>query len=173
MTDVFPPISTVSIKDADAGSIVMISRSEGPVLALTTDHFTNGVRSFVLLNIKIRGERSVIFAENWRGVENVLRFDSSVRFEIDVAAEEIDAGRNSRGETPGIIVSIADQLYIRAAPAESFRGLDRLVNIRTGSVFPEYEPNSLWSFSKWKLLLRDNFADRDIALMEFSIRTPA
>jgi hypothetical protein len=170
MNDVFPPVSTVSVKDAEAGSIVIIPRSGVSILALLTDHITNGTRSVVWLNAKIKDRPAVIFAENWRNEESVLRYNGNTRFELGMADDEIDArGRNS-WETAGAIVSIGDELFIRAAPQDSFYGFYRLVNIRTGIVFTDNYPSNVWSFLSWELWMRDSVAHRDLMLMEFRMK---
>src|SRR6266478_1455706 len=161
MNDVFPSVATVSIKDAEAGSIVAISRSGGSVLALLTDHLTNGVRSIVLLNAKIQDGSSVIFAENWRNEESALRYSGSIRFELGMSDNDVDARGNKSWETPGVIISIEDDLFIRAAPQDPFYGSYKLVSIRTGAVFPNQTPNNAWSFLSWQLWIRDAVADRD------------
>lgn len=170
MNDVFPSVSTVSIKSTEAGSIVKIPRSDNPILALVTDHLTKDVRSIVWLNAKIPQRPSIMFAENWRNEEAALRYNDSIRFELGITDNDVDAKGNKSWETHGVIVSIGDELYIRAAPQDSFYGSYRLINIRNGSVFEGYPPNDSWSFLSWRLCLRDSIANRDVVLMEFDSR---
>jgi hypothetical protein len=170
MNDVFPLISTVSIKETEAGSVVKIPRLDNPLLALVTDDVMNNARSIVWLNAKMPDRPSVIFAENWRNEEAVLRYNGNIRFDLGMADNEIDARGGKFWETPGVMVSIGDDLYIRAAPLDNFYGSYKLVNIRTGSVFPKHPPSNLWSFLSWRLYLRDSVTDREITLMQFNIK---
>jgi hypothetical protein len=170
MNDVFPSISTVSVKDAEAGSIVRISRFDGPLLALVTDHHTKDVRSFVWLNAKTQDRPSAIFAENWRNEEAALRYNDGIRFELGMTDDEVDARGHDTWETPGVIVSIGAELFIRAGSQDKFYGSYKFINVRTGSVFPNSAPNNVWSFLSWRLWVRDPVADRDMMLMEFRIK---
>jgi hypothetical protein len=170
MNDIFPSVSTVSINDTEAGSIVKIPRSDNPILALVTDHLTEGSRSVVWLNAKIPQRPSIMFAENWRHEKTTLRYNDNIRFELGIADNEVDPRGSKSWETHGVIVSIGDELYIRAAPQDNFYGHYRLINIRNGSVFEGHPPNDTWSFLKWKLCLRDSIANHDVVLMEFDSR---
>jgi hypothetical protein len=170
MNVVFPSVSTVSVKDTEAGSIVKIHRSGSQTLALLTNHFTKNVRSFVWLNAKIPERPSVMFAENWRNEDTTLRYNDDIRFELGIADTEVDPRGSKSWEAHGVIVSIGDELYIRAAPQDSFSGHYRLVNIRNGSIFEGQPPNDMWSFLTWKLCLRDSITNRDVILMDFDSR---
>jgi hypothetical protein len=97
MNDVFPAVSTVSLKDAEAGSIVRIMRSDGPKFALVADHFSNDTRSFVWLNPNFKDRPAAIFAEKWPIDSDVLQYRSNARFELGTANDDIDQrGRYSR-----------------------------------------------------------------------------
>jgi hypothetical protein len=170
MNDVFPSVSTVSVKDAEAGSIISVPRAGGSVLALLTDHLTDGVRSFVWLNAKFQDRPPVIFAEKWRNEESALCYNGNIRFELGTAEDEIDARGNRFRETSGVIVSVGDDLFIRAAPQDDFYDTYRLINIRTGSIFPDSPPSNVWSFLSWRLWVRDSVADRDLMLTEFRVK---
>jgi hypothetical protein len=142
MSDVFPAPSTVSLMDAAPGSIVKIMRSGGPKLALVADDVTDGVRSFVWLNPNFQNLPAVIFAEKWQNDPSVLEFGSNVRFELGTTNEELDPRGRDSWETPGVIVSIANDLSIRAAPQDQFYGSYKLVNIRNGSVYANWSKRS-------------------------------
>ncbi|WP_130582409.1 hypothetical protein [Bradyrhizobium sp. Leo170] len=166
MVDVFPAPSTVSLKDATAGSIVGIARYDGVKWALVTDHSSNGVRSFVWLNATFQDRSPVIFAENWQNNPSVLQYASNARFELD---DKLDPTGHNSWETPGVIVSIGSELLIRAAPHDNFYGGNyRLVNIRSGSVYSDPLPNPLWTFLSWQLWQRDPERRHDLKLTEFN-----
>lgn len=146
MNNAFPSVSTVLLEDATAGSIIKIARSDGAKLALVTDHFVNGTRSFVWLNPNFRDRPAVIFAQNWRNDPSVLQYLSNTRFDLGSANEELDPSGRNYWQTPGVIVSIGDQLFIRAAPQDDdFYGGTKLVNIRNGSVYSDRPPDTLWA----------------------------
>ncbi len=167
MNDVFPAISEVSLKDAEPGAIVKIARFDGPKLALVTDQLANDARSFVWLNPNFPNKPPVIFAEKWRNEPSAMCCGRAVRFELRLADELIDpTGRNS-WETAGAIVSIGQELFIRAAPEDPFYGQYRLVNIRSGAVYSDRPPNTLWTFLSWQLWLRDPTKHCDLMLTEF------
>jgi hypothetical protein len=167
MIDVFPALSTVSLMDAAPGSIVKIVRSDGIKLILVTAHVANGVRSFVWLNPNFKNRPAVIFAEKWQNDPAVLQYVSDVRFELGTADEELDPSGRLSWETPGVIVSIAGDLFIRAAPEDPFYGQYKLINVRNGSIYSGHPPNSLWTFLSWQLWIRDPVGDRDFMLTEF------
>ncbi len=103
MSDVFPVISTVSIKEAVSGSIIMLTRHGGQLLALVTDHFINESRSLILLNKPVeRGGTSVVFSEKWKNSETALSFGHHARFELGM--DELDARGSNWWETPGVII---------------------------------------------------------------------
>jgi hypothetical protein len=171
MNDVFPMVSTVSMKDADAGSVVKISRAGTAKLALVTDHLANGVRSFVWLTPNFDNRPPVIFAENWQNAPSVLCYGSNIRFELGAAENELDPTGQHSWDMAGAIVSINGDLYIRAAPQDAFYGSHKLINIRNGSVYAERPPNSLWTFLSWQLWIRDPARHRDLMLTEFRATT--
>ncbi len=175
MNDVLPMVSTVSLKEAEPGSIVKIARSDGPKLALVTDHFAGGVRSLVWLIPNFQNRPPVIFAENWRNDSSVLYYGSNIRFELGTANDELDPNGRNFWETPGVIVSIGNDLFIRAAPQDEIYDMHKLVNVRNGSVYSERPPNSLWTFLSWQLWIRDPVAHCDLMLTEFraTIKKPA
>jgi hypothetical protein len=168
MTDSFPCVSTVSLRDADPGSIIRISRHDGSKLALVTDQIVDDVRSFVWLTPNFQDKETVIFAEKWRNDPSVLQYSSAVRFELGTTDAELDPiGRNS-WETAGVIVSIGDSLLIRAAPMDSFYGGYKLVNIRNGAVYSDRPPETLWTYLSWRLWIRDPSKRCDVKLTEFN-----
>src|SRR6185437_1971196 len=113
MNKVFPPIKTLTPPQAAPGSIIAISRSSEIIFALVTTQKSNEERvSIVLLNARRPNYPSVIFVDNWRLTEPCLCYSSGVEFEINT--DLIDPRGNDWWETPGVIVSIADQFYIRA-----------------------------------------------------------
>lgn len=173
MNSVFPDISTTSIDKALPGSIIAISRNSHLIFALVTDHIKNGSRSLVFLNRPIdHGGTLVCFAEGWTNNEPALCYNSSIRFEIDTASKNIDATGYKHWDTPGLLVSIDGDLYIRAAPFDTSGFYDfhhRLVNIRTGSLLLGTEPNKHWTFLFWQLWLRDSIAERHVMLFEYSL----
>jgi hypothetical protein len=170
MNNVFPSVSTVSINDAESGTIVKLPRVHGAILALVTDHSTNGARSIVWLNSMARDRPSVLFIENWQNEESALRYNDAIWFDLGMADDEVDARGQRSWEMPGVILSIGDELFIRAAPYDAFRDQDKLVNIRTGRIFSSRPPNDMWSFLSWRLLLRDPAANIDLTLMEHRIK---
>lgn len=168
MADAFPLVATVSLKDATPGSIVRIGRSDGSKLALVTSEVVNDVRSFVWLNPGFKNKPSVIFAENWRDDSSVLQYKSPTRFELGSKDNDLDDGRNAH-ETAGPIVSIGDGLYIRAVPFDDFRGWNKFVNIRDGSIYSGERPVFSWSFLSWQLWIRDPRSLADFMLTEFRL----
>lgn len=173
MNDVFPAVQTVMLADAAPGSILKIPRSGGPVMALVTDQISNDTRSVVFLNARLSDRPPVIFAANWRLTEPCLSYSGNIRFELGMAEDEIDINNRYWWETAGVIVSIGNQLLIRAAPTD-FAFSSMLVDIRTGGVFAGAQPNSVWNFGSWTLCLRDDVTDRCLELCSFkALKTQA
>jgi hypothetical protein len=168
MVSAFPSVSTVSLKDAQPGSIVSIARHDGPKLALVADHFVDGLRSFVWLNPNFRDRPPVIFAEKWQNDPAILQYEAAaIRFEFGTKSEDIDPRGRNTWETPGVIVSINRHLFIRVAPQDPFYGNFRLVNIVDGSLYSDRPPDTLWTFLSWKLWVRDSLKRSDFMLTEF------
>lgn len=157
----------MSIKDAEPGSVVKIARHDGSKLALITDHITNDVRSFVWLNPNFQNKPPVIFAENWRDDPSVLRCGPNVRFEIELADKTIDPSGRRAWETAGAIVSINQDLFIRAAPEDLFYGNYKLVNIKSGALYSGRLPSTLWTFLSWQLWIRDPAGYCNLMLTKF------
>jgi hypothetical protein len=172
MCDSFPAVETVSMKDAEPGSIVRISRYDGPKLALVTDETVNGVRSFIWLNPNFQNKPTVIFAENWRTDPSVLQYKTKPRFELGTADGEIDPTGHNSWDVIGVLVSIGNDLFIRAAQ-EEFYGRYKLINVRTGSIYSDRLPDTLWTFLSWQLWLRDPIKQCDALLTAFRVRTEA
>ena len=150
------------------GSIVRISRSNETILALVTNQKPNEESvSIVLLNFNRPNLPTVIFAENWRLTEPCLRYSSGVEFEINT--ELIDPRGNEWWETPGVIVSIAGQLYIRAGRFDHSFGWPPLVNIQTGEIYSGLHQSNLWTFGGWTLWIRDENHQRAIKLCDFTV----
>jgi hypothetical protein len=171
MADVFPTLSTISLREAEGGSIVGIPRHDGVKLVLVADRLANGVRSFVWLNPNFQDRPSAIFAENWRNESSVLQYGPNVRFELGTSDDELDpTGRNS-WEAPGVIVSLGGDLFIRAAPDDEIYGRNKLVNVRNGAVHSTNLPDTLWTFLSWQLRIRDPLKHCDIKLTEFRLTT--
>lgn len=166
MSDVFPNLATVSLNEAQPGSIVRIGRYDGCKIALVTNHIANNVRSFVWLNASFQNKPPVIFAENWRNDSTVLQYASNVRFEL---GHKQDPTGHNTWQMPAVIVSIGAQLFIRAAPFDHFDGGYKLVNLQDGSVYSDQPPSSLWTFLSWQLWLRDPEQRRDLMLTEFDV----
>lgn len=167
MADSFPTVETVSMKDAQPGSIVRIARYDGPKLALTTDEIVNGVRSFVWLNPNFQNRPTVILAENWQNDPLVLRYKTELRFELGTADNEIDPTGHNSADIVGALVLIDSDLFIRAVSGEEFYGRHRLINIRSGSIYSSRLPNTLWTFLSWQLWGRDPMKSHDFLLTEF------
>src|SRR5690242_17951787 len=107
MNDVFPSVHTISLAAAPPGSVVNIPRYRGPVLALLTDlAIAEGSRSLVFLNFKAKDRHQVVFANKSPNVEGCLAYKEGLRFELGIAAGEIDAQGHDWWETSGVIVSI-------------------------------------------------------------------
>jgi hypothetical protein len=173
MSDLFPSVSTVSLKDAEPGSIVRISRHNKSKFALVTDHVVDGTRSFVWLNPDFPDMAPVIFAEKWRNDPSVLQYQTDIRFELGTTEDEIDPTGRRSGEMAGAIVSIGSDLFIRAAPEDQFYGRYILVNVRNGALYPDRLPDTMWTFLSWQLWIRDPLTRADLMLTEFrAIRKP-
>jgi hypothetical protein len=167
MADVFPALATISLIDAEPGSIIKIGRFDGPRLALVTDHIKNGVRSFVWLNPNFQNRPSAIFAENWQNDTSVLQYCGNVSFDLEIGDDGLDPGGRHFWETPGVLVSIGNDLFIRAAPEEEIYGRHKLINVRNGSVHSGRTPDSLWTILSWQLWIRDSLGQRSFMLTEF------
>lgn len=168
MPGYFPEFVTVSVNDAPPGSILEMRRSGQRILALATDHIENGVRSLVVLNGKFQNHPSVVFLNNWRNVEEVICYNKNVRFEIGVAAEEMEPSGHKWGNIAGALVLIGDQIYIRAASFDSW-GSNILVNIKTGSILSQVYLYDVWHFASWRLWIRDPIDKHSFELLHFSL----
>jgi hypothetical protein len=166
MNEVFPQVRTVLLAEATPGSILRIPRFEASMIAIVTDHSIDGTRSVVLLNAHIPNLPSVVFAQKWRLIEPYLCYSGKIRFEMGMNTDEMDELGHEWWQTPGVIVSIGDQLFIRAAPSE-FGFRHTLINIQTGAIFAGDPPNSLFTFGNWKLSVRDDTAERSFELCSF------
>jgi hypothetical protein len=167
MSNFFPNVSTISLRDAQPGSIVKIARSDGPKLALVADHFTNGIRSFVWINPGFKDRPPVIFVENWRNDPCVLLFGPSARFELGTEDRALDPGDRKSWETAGAMVLVGNELFIRAAPGDDSYGRYALVSVRNGSVSFDRSPDISWTFLSWQLWVRDPLRQCDLMLTEF------
>jgi hypothetical protein len=167
MATTFPSITTTSMIETEPGSIVWIARHDGLKLALVTDHIVNGVRSFVWLNPNFPNKPAAIFAEGWQNDPSVFCFGHDTRFELGLDNDTISPNGRSHWDTPGVIVSINDALFIRAAPDDQFYGDYRLVNIRDGTLYSGRPPNNLLTVLHWELWIRDPAQRADHKLTEF------
>lgn len=167
MSDAFPAVVTVSLKDATPGSIIRIGRHDGCKVALATDQIVNNVRSFVWLNPGIQNKPYAIFAENWRNDPSVLQYISTARFELGSGDNDLDPIGRNVWDASGVIVSIGTELFIRAAPFDDFYDRCKLVNIRDGSVYSGELPSTLWTFLSWQLWIRSPDQTADFMLTEF------
>ena len=168
MNKIFPPIRTTTPVEVTPGSIIRISRSSETLLALVTSQKPNEASvSIVLLNLRRPNFPSVIFADNWRLTEPCLCYSSGVEFEINT--ELIDPRGNEWWETPGVIVSIADQLYIRAGRFDRSFGWPPLINIQTGELYSDQNQGNLWTFGGWTLWVKDEDCKRTIKLCDFNV----
>jgi len=164
MNDVFPQVRTVLLTEAPVGSILRIPRSQTLVYALVTDQIVDGVRTVVMLNAEIPNYPKVIFAQKWRLDERYLCYDKNVRFLLSMEEECVDDYGHDWWQTPGVIVSVGNQLLIRAAPMREFGYENTLVDIQTGSVFDGAPPNGMFSFGAWQLLIEDGATKRSFEL---------
>jgi hypothetical protein len=169
MNEVFPPVYTVSLAAASPGSILSVPRYGGPVFALATDHSVEGGRSLVFLNLKEKGRPQVLFAEKFQNIEGCLAYKEGLRFELGMGIGEVDARGHDWSETSGVIVSIDEQFFMRAAPFDNFYGQWRLVNIQTGSILAGQAPSNVWSLGAWSLCLKDAKTGRDLTLHKFEL----
>jgi hypothetical protein len=170
MNEVFPEIQTVPLAKAEPGSIAIIPRSDGPFLALVTDQpENNGRRAIVIFNTKLAGRPPVLFSQNWIADGPCLTYKTTPRFNLGTDEADIDAQGHNWSRYAGPIVSIGDQLYVRAIPFSEIDYIYRLINIRTGSLFTGQVPNSVFCFGVWQLLLRDKIFERDVTIFNYDI----
>lgn len=168
MNKVFPSITTKNSAEAKPGSIIRLVRSGTSLFALvTTQKPKEDSASFVILNSRIQNRPAVLFTDGW-APESCLCYENELEFELRMEDTYVDSRGIKWWETPGVIVSISDQLFIRAAQSDHY-GFARyhLVNIRTGEVFSEQAPNGAWTFGAWKLWLRSEDMNRKIELCSF------
>jgi hypothetical protein len=167
MNEVFPSLKTASMDDVHAGAIIAFQRSSVSLLAIVTDQLSNGSKSLVLLNKPSQHGPIVTYTANWRNPETVLVYDNG-RFEICMDKEKIDpTGRNS-WEISGAIVVAGDRVCIRAYDDAPTFGEHRLIDVRTGAVFPNQQSNNAWNFLSWQLWIRDPLAGCHKMLLEFN-----
>lgn len=170
MNEVFPLLKVVSMDDVPAGAIVAFQRSSTSLLAIVTDQVSNGSKSLVLLNKPGQHGPTITYMANWRNPETVLAYDSRSRFELCMDKEKIDpTGRNS-WEVSGAMVVAGDRVCIRAYDEAPTFGEHRLIDVRTGEVFPNQQSNNAWNFLSWQLWIRDPVANRHQMLIEFDAR---
>jgi hypothetical protein len=130
----------------------------------------NNVRSFVWITPNIAGRPPATFAENWRSEMSVLQYDSQPRFEIAHSPEHLDPIGHNFWHASGVIVSLGQSLFIRAADPDNFRDHHRLVNISDGSVYEKEPPREMWTFLSWNLVVRDPDRQSETILAQFSAR---
>ena len=168
MNEVFPPIKTLLPAQAAPGSIIRISRTNETIFALVTNQKPNESSvSIVLLNAKRPNYPPVVFVENWRLSEPCLHYSSGVEFEIDT--DVVDPSGNEWWEIPGVIVSIADQFYIRAGRFDRMFGGLVLINIQSGDLCSDQHQGNRWTFGRWTLWVKDSDHKRSIKLCDFKI----
>jgi hypothetical protein len=76
-------------------------------------------------------------------------------------------GRNS-WEISGAIVVAGDRICIRAYDDAPPFGEHRLIDVRTGAVFPNQQSNNAWNFLSWQLWIRYPQADCHEMLLQFN-----
>lgn len=172
MPDYFPELITVNVKDAPPASILEIRRSGQRILALATDHIENGDRSLVILNGNFHDHPSVVFVNNWRNIEGAVCYNQNVRFEIGIAAEDMEPSGHKWGDIAGVLVLIKDQIYIHAASFDSW-GSATFVNIKTGSILSQPHFHDVWHFASWRLWIRDPRGEHSFELLKFSANKQA
>lgn len=167
MADIFPNLRTTTINDARPGSILKMPRSEGELVGLATEHLSeNGTRSVVLLNARFERRPAVIFARQWR-FDPAICIEETCEFELDISEKYIDWRSRISWETAGVILSINDDLYIRAANTEEMFGGNELVNIRTGALYAGQSPNTPPTICAWNLHVLSREKTRKIPLCNF------
>lgn len=168
MNEVFPSVYTVSTADAEPGTILKIPRSEGALLALAVEAKNGNGCTLVILNSTDPNRPPVFFVDNWRNENSCLAYKGPFHFEISVVDADTDFRGHKWWETTGVIISIKDQLYIRAVHVDAMRGSFLHVNVQTGKIFTDQIPNDVWSFGAWQLWLRDSYK-RHLSIFEFNI----
>jgi hypothetical protein len=173
MNDIFPQVSTVLLAEATPGSIIRVPRYGESIIALVSDESIDEIRSIVMLNARIQGLSKVVFSRKWRLDDGpYLCYRGKIRFEIGMDPTGIDERGQHWWETPGVLVSIGDQLFIRAAPTECGYSTS-LINVQTGAVFSAKPPSRSCTFGSWELCVRDELTDRCIELYRFKISKQA
>ncbi|UFZ05399.1 hypothetical protein LQG66_03530 [Bradyrhizobium ontarionense] len=171
MADFFPIFATTSLRNASPGSVVLVPRHKGPKLALVTDQIVNNARSFVWITPNFPGKPPAIFEENRRDEPSVLQFTSPVRFELKHEPDKLDPTGRDYWYTPGVIVCIGEDLFIRAVPGENFYDVYKLINIRDGTVYNGEPLSQMWTFLTWELWIRDPNKLCDKVLAAFDARS--
>jgi hypothetical protein len=170
MNIIFPMVKTTMTAEAEAGSIVLLSRHGEAIFALATDQSTEEKgATLVLLNARLQSKPPVIFMSGWRS-ERCLQYEDQAEFEINIEDKFCDPSGSTWWETAGTIVSIGDQLFIRAVQSQDY-GFERfhLINVRTGAVLTERPSNQMWTFGSWKLRIRGKDESHKISLCSFEI----
>jgi len=166
MNQVFPEICSAPLGHAPPGSIAVIPRAEGSLLALVTDESKRkDLRSIVLLNLTFPNQPSVALHDNWGAGDVCLYYKTPLRFELNGDEKNIDVTGNW-WRTVGLIVSANGEYLIRAAVSHS--GF-RYINVQTGSVVSNELPRFYAAFGSWSIWLRDPLHKRDAMIFEFKM----
>lgn len=169
MNDVYPEIHSATIGEAPAGSLAVIPHHDGPLLVLVSDQsIQKDLRSIVLLNLNYPNSTSVQFHENWGIQDSCLYYKTPLRFELSNKTEDI-ATNAKWWRTPGVIASLQNDFFIRAAAPN--RGGFRYVNVKTGAMFSGDMPNFFVLFGVWSIWLRDPTRERSSELFNFDIHS--
>ena len=157
MNVVFPKVRSGPITDVPPGTLIRFQRSSGSLLAIVTDQISGDSRSLVILNKPTERGPITTFIENWRNPESVLSFVDEPRFEINTNLEKCDPTGRKSWETAGVLVAIADRIFVRAYH-ESVFGDYKLIDIQTGSILSGLQYQDLYSFLTWQIWIRDPMA---------------
>lgn len=157
--------------EAAPGSVINIFRSGERISALVTSQRPNdSTISIVLLNLRRHNSPSVIYADKWRLDETCLCYDAGIEFELD--QNLVDPRGNKWWETPGVMVVIGDQHYIRSSYLDDPFRCPPLVNIQTGDIFNDDQAGGRWTFGGWTLWIKDDLQQRAIKLCDFKAPEP-
>jgi hypothetical protein len=166
MNAIFPKFQTVSSASAKAGTLIKINNSQQTMALVTNGSSNEKACSMVVLTDGFGGRPPIYFAKDWQNVDDCIAFEN-IQFEINIDPKYVDERGYKCCETSGALISIHDQLFLKAAPFQQFSDSYKHANIQTGELFVGQIPSKVWTFTSWRIVTRELTSGKEIELFKF------